>query len=568
MQAGIIKIGRRLVLKKGLKGLKAVAFVVVAAIAALYYYIELPAINIHSPGFWKFIIFVMLIVTVEVWLMNHRKAAGGGRYRGNISAKEFFSDFKTQAGSVLFKTAFVCTVILVVLYVAGNILSSPVINASKYQQLLKVETRNFTDDIKEVSYDKIPLLDKDSASIIGTRVMGTMVDMVSQYEVDDMYSQINYKEKPVRVTPLRYGNLIKWFTNHKNGIPAYIRIDMTTQEAECVRLTEGIKYSKSDHFSRYIYRHLRFAYPTYIFDDINFEIDDNGTPYWVCPVKKYNIGLFGGQTVGRVVLCNAVTGEMTDYSVDEVPTWVDKVYSAELLINLYDYNGSLKHGFINSVLSQKDCLKTTDGYNYIALEDDVWVYTGITSVGQDNSNVGFVLMNQRTMETRYYEVSGAEEYSAMDSAKGRVQNLGYTATFPLIINISGQPTYFMALKDGAGLVKSYAMLNIEKYQNVAIGDSVLQCESNYIKLLKDNGIVEEQQPEVKETKKVKDITSKIMPVVIDGNTHMYIMLSQNDSIYDVDVSKYVDIIKYSEGMEITLEYTMDSQLNKVVGIIK
>lgn len=568
VQAGIIKIGRRLVLKKGLKGLKAVAFVVVAAIAVLYYYIELPAINIHSPGFWKFIIFVMLIVTVEVWLMNHRKAAGGGRYRGNISAKEFFSDFKTQAGSVLFKTAFVCTVILVVLYVAGNILSSPVINASKYQQLLKVETRNFTDDIKEVSYDKIPLLDKDSASIIGTRVMGTMVDMVSQYEVDDMYSQINYKEKPVRVTPLRYGNLIKWFTNHKNGIPAYIRIDMTTQEAECVRLTEGIKYSKSDHFSRYIYRHLRFAYPTYIFDDINFEIDDNGTPYWVCPVKKYNIGLFGGQTVGRVVLCNAVTGEMTDYSVDEVPTWVDKVYSAELLINLYDYNGSLKHGFINSVLSQKDCLKTTDGYNYIALEDDVWVYTGITSVGQDNSNVGFVLMNQRTMETRYYEVSGAEEYSAMDSAKGRVQNLGYTATFPLIINISGQPTYFMALKDGAGLVKSYAMLNIEKYQNVAIGDSVLQCESNYIKLLKDNGIVEEQQPEVKETKKVKDIISKIMPVVIDGNTHMYIMLSQNDSIYDVDVSKYVDIIKYSEGMEITLEYTMDSQLNKVVGIIK
>lgn len=555
-------------MKKGLKGLKAVAFVVVAAIAALYYYIELPAINIHSPGFWKFIIFVMLIVTVEVWLMNHRKAAGGGRYRGNISAKEFFSDFKTQAGSVLFKTAFVCTVILVVLYVAGNILSSPVINASKYQQLLKVETRNFTDDIKEVSYDKIPLLDKDSASIIGTRVMGTMVDMVSQYEVDDMYSQINYKEKPVRVTPLRYGNLIKWFTNHKNGIPAYIRIDMTTQEAECVRLTEGIKYSKSDHFSRYIYRHLRFAYPTYIFDDINFEIDDNGTPYWVCPVKKYNIGLFGGQTVGRVVLCNAVTGEMTDYSVDEVPTWVDKVYSAELLIGLYDYNGSLKHGFINSVLSQKDCLKTTDGYNYIALEDDVWVYTGITSVGQDNSNVGFVLMNQRTMETRYYEVSGAEEYSAMDSAKGRVQNLGYTATFPLIINISGQPTYFMALKDGAGLVKSYAMLNIEKYQNVAIGDSVLQCESNYIKLLKDNGIVEEQQPEVKETKKVKDIISKIMPVVIDGNTHMYIILSQSDSIYEVDVSKYVDIIKYSEGMEITLEYTMDSQLNKVVGIIK
>lgn len=557
-------------MKKGLGILKLIACVAVAVIAAVYYYIQLPAINIHSLGFWKFIIFIMIIATMAVWIMNHDKSKEGRQFVNKMAAKDYIFDFKTRSGALLFKLVGGVTILLVVIYFVGNILSSPIINASKYQKLLTVETRNFTDDIKEVSYDKIPLLDKDSASIIGTRVMGTMVDMVSQYEVDDMYSQINYKEKPVRVTPLRYGNLIKWFTNHRNGIPAYIRIDMTTQEAECVRLSEGIKYSESDHFSRYIYRHLRFAYPTYIFDDINFEIDDNGTPYWVCPVKKYNIGLFGGQTVGRVVLCNAITGEMTDYDVKDVPTWVDKVYSAELLIDLYDYNGSLKHGFINSVLSQKDCLKTTDGYNYIALEDDVWVYTGITSVGQDNSNVGFVLMNQRTMETRYYEVSGAEEYSAMDSAKGRVQNLGYTATFPLIINVSSQPTYFMALKDGAGLVKSYAMLNIEKYQNVAIGDSVLQCESNYIQLLKDNGIVDETQTEIVDTKNIQGVITKIMPVVVDGNSHMYFMLEGSSSIYDADVSKYVDIIRYEAGMNISIQYTESTEekaLNTVTGIV-
>lgn len=552
-------------MKKGLSTLKVIACIVVAIITAVYYYIELPAVNIHSPGFWKFIIFVMVIITFSVWIMNHNKSADRKKY-GNVSFKDMIFDFGTYVAAVAFKAVLAVTVLLVVIYIIGNILSSPIINASKYQKLLTVETRNFTDDIKEVSYDKIPLLDKESASIIGTRVMGTMVDMVSQYEVDDMYSQINYNEKPVRVTPLRYGNLIKWFTNHKNGIPAYIRIDMTTQEAECVRLNEGIKYSESDHFSRYIYRHLRFAYPTYIFDDINFEIDDNGTPYWVCPVKKYNIGLFGGQTVGRVVLCNAITGEMRDYAVNEVPTWVDKVYSADLLIELYDYNGSLKHGFINSVLSQKDCLKTTDGYNYIALEDDVWVYTGITSVGQDNSNVGFVLMNQRTMETRYYEVSGAEEYSAMASAKGRVQNLGYTATFPLIINVSGQPTYFMALKDGAGLVKCYAMLNIEKYQNVAIGDSVLQCESNYIQLLKDNGVIDEAEKELKETKKAQGVISKIMPVVIEGNSHIYFMIDKDNNIYDADVVQLVDIIRYSEGMNINIEYTQGQTLNTVVKI--
>lgn len=556
--------------EKGLGILKLIACVAVAVIAAVYYYIQLPAINIHSLGFWKFIIFIMIIATMAVWIMNHDKSKEGRQFVNKMAAKDYIFDFKTRSGALIFKLVGGVTILLVVIYFVGNILSSPIINASKYQKLLTVETRNFTDDIKEVSYDKIPLLDKDSASIIGTRVMGTMVDMVSQYEVDDMYSQINYKEKPVRVTPLRYGNLIKWFTNHRNGIPAYIRIDMTTQEAECVRLSEGIKYSESDHFSRYIYRHLRFAYPTYIFDDINFEIDDNGTPYWVCPVKKYNIGLFGGQTVGRVVLCNAITGEMTDYDVKDVPTWVDKVYSAELLIDLYDYNGSLKHGFINSVLSQKDCLKTTDGYNYIALEDDVWVYTGITSVGQDNSNVGFVLMNQRTMETRYYEVSGAEEYSAMDSAKGRVQNLGYTATFPLIINVSSQPTYFMALKDGAGLVKSYAMLNIEKYQNVAIGDSVLQCESNYIQLLKDNGIVDETQTEIVDTKNIQGVITKIMPVVVDGNSHMYFMLEGSSSIYDADVSKYVDIIRYEAGMNISIQYTESTEekaLNTVTGIV-
>ena len=74
-----------------------------------------------------------------------------------------------------------------------------------------------------------------------------------------------------------------------------------------------------------------------------------------CPVKKYNIGLFGGTTIGRVVLCNAITGETKDYAVEDVPQWVDRVYSADLLVELYNYHGTLKHGFFNSVLGQKDC---------------------------------------------------------------------------------------------------------------------------------------------------------------------------------------------------------------------
>lgn len=445
-------------------------------------------------------------------------------------------------------------------------MSSPFFNAAKYQRLLTIEEREFTDDIKEVDYKTIPLLDRDSASLLGNRKMGSMVDMVSQFEVSGDYSQINYQGKPVRVTPLTYASPIKWLTNQKNGIPAYILIDMTTQNTECVKLSEGIKYSKGEYFNRNLYRHLRFRFPTYIFDDqIFFEIDEEGTPYWVCPVKKFNIGLFGGQTVGRVVLCNAQTGECVDYAVEDVPSWIDKVYSAELLVRLYDYSGLLKHGYWNSMLGQKDCLQSTNGYNYIALEDDVWVYTGITSVSGDQSNVGFVLMNQRTMETRSYKVEGAIEDSAMSSAEGQVQNLGYRATFPLLLNIADEPTYFMALKDGAGLVKKYAMVNVQKYQWVAIGDTVQECERNYTGLLSTNGIVSES---ASAGKSVSGKIESISPVVLEGNTHYYLCLEGREDIYDIDLSNaaLLQIIRYQEGDSITLEYREGYGLNEVIDI--
>ena len=429
-----------------------------------------------------------------------------------------------------------------------------------------MEERNFTDDVREVDYSTIPLLDKDSATLLGDRKMGSLVEMVSQFEAADDYTQINYQGKPVRVTPLVYASPIKWLTNQRKGIPAYIMIDMTTQDTEVVMLEEGIRYSKSEYFNRNLYRHLRFRFPTYIFDDqLFFEIDESGTPYWVCPVKKFNIGLFGGQTVGRVVLCNAITGECVDYAVEDVPQWIDKVYSAELLMDLYDYHGVLVHGYFNSVLGQKDCIRTTEGYNYIALDDDVWVYTGLTSVNGDQSNVGFALMNQRTMETRYYKVEGATETSAMASAEGQVQNLKYQASFPLLLNISGEPTYFVALKDGAGLVKKYAMINVEKYQWVAIGDTVQECERNYSQLLETNGI---ESTRTEDLKKVTGVIEVIAPVVIEGNTHYYICLEGQEGIFDVDLSNedLIGIVRYQEGDRISLSCEEGAGLHSVADI--
>lgn len=543
---------------------KIVLTVIILLAVGIYYYVALPAINIHAAGFWTTLGLLIAFVTVIHAITQLRK-----RSKDNVvPMKSAEIQLKEMKGVKFGAGLFLLTLLI---FAIGNLLSSPIINADKYQKLMEVKESDFTEDIQQTNYNTIPLLDKDSAELLGNRKMGSMVDMVSQFEVGSDYTQINYNDTPVRVTPLVYASEIKWLTNQKSGIPAYIRIDMATQNTECVKLEKTIKYSKSEYFNRNIYRHLRFHYPTYIFDDqIFFEIDDEGIPYWVCPVKKFNIGLFGGQTVGNVVLCNAVTGECTDYPVEKVPNWIDKVYSAELLTELYNYYGIYKHGFFNSILGQKDCLKATNGYNYIALDDDVWVYTGVTSVSGDQSNVGFVLMNQRTMETKYYKIEGAIEDSAMSSAEGQVQNLGYRATFPLLLNISDQPTYFMALKDGAGLVKKYAMVNVQKYQWVAIGDTVKECEKAYVSLLATNGI-----SEVKENSDIfETITGKISaiaPVVIEGNTHYYIALENSDRLYDVNMSdeNLIAIIRYQTGDMVELTYSPEeNELQTVTQIRK
>ncbi len=520
--------------------------------AFLYYYVTIPAFNIHSTGTWTFLAagWVVLLGLLSFKKLRFTKQ-GKLEYEGG------------KKGVLLMKLGLGVLLLMLVILAAGGLLSSPVVNADAYQRLLTVEEREFTEDIKPADYNQIPLLDKASAELLGNRKMGSMVEYVSQFEVSNLYSQINYQGKPVRVTPLVYASPVKWLTNHGDGIPAYIMIDMATQETECVKLEKPIRYSQSEYFGRNIYRHLRFRYPTYIFDQISFEIDDEGIPYWICPVKEFQIGLFGGQTIGKVVLCNAVTGECSSMDVEDVPKWVDRVYPADLLVELYDYYGSLKHGFFNSVLGQRDCLRTTDGFNYIAMDDDVWVYTGVTSVSGDESNVGFVLMNQRTMETRYYSCAGAEEYSAMSSAEGQVQNLGYQATFPLLLNISGEPTYFLALKDAAGLVKKYAMVNIQRYQIVAIGDTVGECEKAYRALMRTNNI---GSGEDAAAQKQSGIISRMAQGVIDGNTHYYVILNGSDVIYDVLLADFVEIVRYKEGDRITLEYLEGQETRQVVGV--
>ena len=520
----------------------AINLAVTLLFAAVYYYVALPAINFKTAEFYTF--FVLLAVVYCVCAVITSGFQGTG-------AKGYFKFVKKQC-----KVPFFLTVGLLAVALVGSIISWEVFRAADYRDLLTVEEGDFAAEVEEISFDQIPMLDSASAKKLGNRKLGELADMVSQFEVADDYTQINYKGRPVRVTPLRYGDIIKWLNNRADGLPAYLVIDMVTQNVEVHRLEDGIRYTTAEHFGRNLYRYLRFHYPTYLFDEPAFEIDEQGNPYWVCPRISRTIGLFGGTDIIGAVLVDAVSGECTYYEVDDVPQWVDHVYTANLIIQQYDYHGTYVNGFINSLFGQRDVTVTTDGYNYIAIGDDVYMYTGITSVVSDESNIGFILSNQRTKETHFYSVAGAEEYSAMDSAQGQVQQMKYEATFPLLLNISDQPTYFMALKDAAGLVKMYAMVNVSQYQIVATGNTVAECESNYRVMLARNNLISQDDTEVQpsDQQEVTGVIAEIRSAVIEGNTWYYLRLEQGDVYYAVSSADQRSAALLSVGDTVKVQY--------------
>ena len=511
--------------------------------ALVYFYAELPAINLHAEEFYVFAFLVCAVYCVCAVLTSGFQGDGVKGYVGFV---------KKQC-----TVPFLAFIALIAVIAVGSITSWVVLRAGAYSQLLTIESGDFTAEIEEISYDQIPMLDASSASRLGSRKLGELSDMVSQFEILPTYNQINYQGRPVRVTSLAYGDLIKWFTNRSQGLPAYIVIDMVTQEANVIRLEEGMKYTTAEHFGRNLYRHLRFHYPTMMFDEPVFEIDESGTPYWVCSRIVKTIGLFGGTDIQGAVLVNAITGESTYY--EEVPSWVDRVYSSDIIMEQYDYYGMYHNGFLNSIFGQRDVTLTTDGWNYIAINDDVYMYTGVTSVTSDQSNIGFILTNQRTKETHYYPCAGATETSAMESAQSQVQQMRYNATFPLLLNIADQPTYFMALKGDDGLVKMYAMVNVEQYQIVETGQTVAACESNYRQALANAGLIGAGQTGVSggDVRTQDGIIAEIRTSVIDGNTHFYVRLENGIGFLDFNAAQVPRAVLLDVGDYIWYDYALE-----------
>ena len=534
----------------------------------LYFYFTLPALNFRSEELYSFVAIMCVVWIILCALFN--KINIKNMFERKSSSHNFVKAHRINKNFVKENLSFVIPVFVLVAVIivslVGALISSVFFNAGAYSKLLPMTDGDFKEDVEEISYDQIPMLDEVSANTLAVRKLGELSDIVSQFEADASSTQINKNGTPVRITYLNYGDFFKWCTNFSKGIPAYILTDMVTQEVSVIRLENGIRYSPSEYFFRDIHRYLRFKYPTKMFSDVDFEIDDDGNPFWIASVTTRTIGLFGGEDVVGAVLVDAITGESEYYSVEKMPAWVDRIYTSQLIIQQYNYYGNYHNGFFNYLFSQTGCTETTEGYNYIAIGTDIYLYTGITSVVGDESNVGFILVNQRTKEAKYYPCAGAEEYSAMDSAQGAVQQFSYTATFPILLNIAGEPTYFVSLKDDSNLVKMYAMVNVRQYQIVSTATSVKQCEENYYELLAENGIVSDEvtPPDSETTLDYTGIITEIRSAVINGNTYYYFKVEGKDQFFKVSASENELAVILNVGDKVKVSWAKTDDVTDIV----
>lgn len=515
--------------------------ILLIALIGVYYYTFHPAINIHLEPFWGAVI-VVFIGFGCIFALNQIKDA----WFSNVS--EVFREKKL---SFMTKFFFVLALLSVFVFAIGSIAGLKVFRAKTYSQMLKVKTYDFAKDIDETEQiTDIALMDTASAKIFGNRKIGSLSDVVSQYEVEDAYTQISVDKQPFKVSALKYASFFKWWNNKDKGIPGYVKINPVNSNAEYVELDKGMKYVPSAYFNYNLERHVQLKYPSKIINGYNFEVDDNGKPYYVCPTVTAKVGLFGGVDVNGVIICDPVSGDCDYYRINNIPSWVDNVYNGHLLEKKYNWYGLLSDGFINSIIGQKGCKQTTDDFGYKIIGDDVWIYTGVTSVNGDQSNIGFVMMNQRTSEARYYKVSGAEEHSAMAAAEGEVQEKGYKASFPSLINVAGVPTYIMVLKDDGGLVKMYAMVNVSQYNMVATATSQSEVFSNYKKMLAKSGKGENIERDLKTI----DIELRDIRFINTDDGTMVYLVSEDGKIFKQAFAENEHLVGLKTGDKLRIEY--------------
>lgn len=517
------------------------AVIAATVILGVAYYIFLPPINPCSVEFWMFLLFAVAVYGVPITLI----VENAFKVNGSFSIK-------------LPKFMWVLLALPVAVIVIGSIFSSTFFNAQKYASIAQVVEADFADDMPEVdTVTNISLMDTTSARVSGERKLGELSDVVSQYQLSHDYNQINFQRTPKKISNLEYADFFKWINNRESGIPGYVMVDPVNISADYIQLDKPLKYVSSGYFGDDLMRKLRFSYPTKIFGDVNFEVDDEGNPYYIVSCMSPKVFMFGGMDVTEVIVFNPCDGSSVRYDVAEAPDWIDNVFSGTLACEKYDWKGTLSGGFWNSVIGNKDCKVTTDDFGYIVLEDDVWYFTGVTSVTSDESNIGFIISNARTGEYKYYHVAGAEEYSAMGAAQGVVQEKGYKASFPSLINVSGKATYIMMLKDANDIPRLYALVNVANYTIVATGETQTDAKRAYVKLLEEKGVISEEEIPADSIENATITVEDVRLAILDGETVVYLTCDDagKTMVYKGYLAKDESLICINKGDEITVFYT-------------
>ena len=562
------------------KVLKIIISLIVAVIGgAVAYYFMLPALNLKAMEFYYFVAVVLAIYIVMTVLTT--KAFMKPEYIPYVKKRSIIP--------------IVIGLVFALILGIGYLVSAPLFRAKDYSSIISVDTQNFGESDRSITtitslkdFQSVPMIDKDAALVLANKTLGEL-EKVSQFVIDEKYStQINYQGNPYRIFPLKYGDFFKWIKNTKEGFPAYVAVNMYTQEAEVVDLSNNnlpnIKVSTGEYLNERLDRVLRFRFPTYMFGTPSLEINEDGHPYWVCERIDKTIGLVGGADVIGVVLVDACDKNNIDYySLEEIKSndkiqWIDQIYSEDLLVQQYNYYGKYSGGFINGYIGQENVVSTTFGSSCIASGDDVWLYTGVTSVTNDDSIIGFAIINQRTKEAVFQRIAGTTESGAQTSAQGIVSDKGWNATFPILLNIDGEATYFMALKDN-NVVKSYAMVSVERVQDAVRSEddanpdleACLKAYVNKVKLstkkvlninydavLPDSIAGSDSSTDsgdIKaEVKKITGVISDIRTAVVDGNSIYYIALNGGNVYYSISASEDAGVVILNIGDTVNITY--------------
>ena len=526
-------------MKKEGKGFAMILLTIIVVLIVLFcQYLCCIPLNLHSFAFDLELLIVILIVFVFTsGLINVPKNAKKNKITASLT---------------------VLTIILAVFFI-GVLIGSPYLGGlSNYANQSVIKEIDF-EQIEEFDPNQVQLVDKNTAVQLGDRVFGTLgSDEVSQYDVGDDWVQIVLNGSLYRVTPIDFGGLFKYLVTKTT--PGYITVDCENGDAKLMR-SEGMKYMTSAYFNHNLERHLFLSDPTAIFGTPKFELDDDQKPYWVTPVLKVT---WVGKTrdVKGVYVTDPVTGNSNYYDKSEVPAWVDNVYPVSLVYTQFAQSKRYENGLFN--WSKKGIVEFTDDYAYVQFDNNVWIYTGVTSVGKDESNVGFAYVDLRNGEVSYIRRAGAEEYSARSSAEGAVQQYHYTAIFPSMVNVRNVPTYFMGLVDGANLIKNYAFVSYENYQTVAVGNTVEEAYQNYLKLIGETPAVKPDEPV--ESAEKDFVVDEVRIIVKDGNS-IVLLKDSNDQIYWYDLSgSYYAASFIHEGDAITAEVTGEGKIIEFIHI--